>query len=89
MVTQTIHESFSEMTADEFRAYATALLDGYPTASERQRAQSYLQQIAAGDSASHDGEQDTLNTKRRRRRQHQAQQHRWSCIAACTRTCVL
>ena len=72
MVTQTIHESFSEMTADEFRAYATALLDGYPTASERQRAQSYLQQIAASDSASHDGEQDTLNTKRRRRRQHQA-----------------
>ena len=66
-----IHTSFSELSSSEFRTYATDLLDSYPTASERQRAQTYLQQVVAKDAVALGVEQTALNVKRQRRVLHQ------------------
>ena len=65
------HSSFSHLTEDEFRVYATDLLEAYHTSAKRQRLQSYLQQVVAQDKAAADAEQSTLNVKRQRRRKHQ------------------
>ena len=62
-----IYSSFSELTSSQFRTYSTDLLDSYPTAAERQRAQTYLQQILAKDSVALASDQSDLNVKQQRR----------------------
>ena len=72
MATHTIHTSFGHLTEDQFRAYATDLLDSYVTPAERQRSFAYLQQVLAQDKAATDVEQAALLVKRHVRRRQQA-----------------
>jgi hypothetical protein len=64
--------TFAELSETEFEGYARDLSSGYPRAPEVQRVQAYLQQTVAQDKAEHAAAQAELNTKRQRRRQHQA-----------------
>ena len=65
-----LKSTFSDLSADEFRAYAEDLVEAYPSAAERQRLQAYMFQIIAQDKAASDVEQSALNTKRSRRLDH-------------------
>ena len=63
--------TFSDLTPVAFRAYASNLCEGYPRAPERQRLQAYMFQTIASDRAVTRTEQNVLNTKRTRHRDHQ------------------
>ena len=64
--------SFADLDEVAFDSYAKDLMSKYPKGPEVQRAQAYLQQVVAQDKVLHATTQGDLNTKRLRRRQHQA-----------------
>ena len=67
-----MHTTFSALTEEQFRTYATDLLEAYPGSTERQRLQAYMLQTIAQDRVAQDAERAALIVKGQRRRLHQA-----------------
>lgn len=70
-VTHVQHTSFKDLTVDGFKTYSSDLVNARVGAQERQRAFSYLSQIAAKDKSSLETERSTLVTKRIKQRAQQ------------------
>ena len=66
-----LKSSFSDLTRTEFQAYASDLLEAYPSSAERQRLQAYMLQTIAQDGAAVVADQAALSEKRFRRMEHQ------------------
>lgn len=68
----TIHDSFVELTKEEFDTYSSDLVNAYPHGAKRKEAIAYLQATMSKDKSLLDTEKSTLRTKRRVRNQKQS-----------------
>jgi hypothetical protein len=66
-----IHESFTDLTKEEFETFSSALVNTFPHGQKRKEAVAYLQGIMSKDKRTLSEERTTLRSKRRSRVQKQ------------------
>ena len=61
---QTIHDTFTNLNDEGFTDYSHALVNSYPTSSERKHAIAYLQMVNSSDAVTIRNEKTTIDAKR-------------------------
>ena len=61
---QTIHDTFTNLDDEGFTDYSHALINSYPTSSERKHAIAYLQMVNSSDAVTIRNEKTTIDAKR-------------------------